>query len=42
MDDKERQFIETVEKGLKLLGLLELDKKEKEKLLIRFREIESK
>ena len=41
LDEKEKQFIETVSKGLKLLGLPELDKEQKERLLRRLREVES-
>ena len=39
MSEEEEQFIETVSKGLKLLGLPELDKEEKDRLLRRLREV---
>ena len=38
---REHKFIETISKGLKLLGLPKLDKEEKERLLIRLREVNS-
>tara|TARA_R100001244_G_scaffold50502_4_gene44262 strand:+ start:1061 stop:1189 length:129 start_codon:yes stop_codon:yes gene_type:complete len=41
MDEKEQQFIETVSKGLKLLGLPKLNDKEEIKLLRRLREVNS-
>ena len=41
MDEKEQQFIETVSKGLKLLGLSKLNDKEEIKLLRRLREVNS-
>ena len=41
MDEKEKQFIETVSKGLKLLGLPKLNDKEEIKLLRRLREVNS-
>ena len=37
----EQRFIETVSKGLKLLGLPQLDEEEKKRLLRRLREVES-
>jgi ribosomal protein L30/L7E len=41
MDEKEKQFIETVSKGLKLLGLHKLNDEEEIKLLRRLREVNS-
>jgi len=41
MDEKEQQFIETVSKGLRLLGLPKLNDKEEIKLLRRLREVNS-
>ena len=41
MDEKEKQFIETVRKGIKLLHLPKLNDEEELKLLRRLRKVES-
>jgi hypothetical protein len=41
LDEKEKQFIEIVSKGLKLLGLPKLNDEQEKRLLIRLREVES-
>ena len=41
MSKEEQRFIETVSKGLKLLGLPKLNDEQEKRLLIRLREVES-
>ena len=38
---REHKFIETISKGLKLLGLPKLNDEQEKRLLIRLREVES-